>query len=347
METIKFIYRYFVFILIVVGLASCSSTNNLPADDVYYSSKAQNPSQYNWDDFQKNAQNHSDNNVDKGKYTGEYDSDYAADVGSGVVAGNVVDTTEYEFIDEYYDSDYASRINRFNGNGNSDDYYNDSYTSSGCCSSPNFSLSFGMGMGYGWGMGFNYGWPYYGGGYPYYPWGYPYYGSYWAGYNNGYWNGYRDGYYNGGGGYYPGGYYPGGYYPEYGYTAAYSPRGRGAGGSSIPRSGSGRSGNISSSGAKMISDDENLLARSGSMAGATASVVKSGDNSKTLSPRSRSESAKRSTNSVRQQSEINKLRKPRQDMQRDPSKSDIRPQKQTSKRSTQQSKTPRYQKPKS
>ncbi len=357
METLKNSYRYLVFLLLIGGLAACSSTGNLPADDVYYSSKANNPAQYNYADYKKSAQNHSGNTVDKGTHVGEYDTDYSQGIGSGMVAENAMgtkDSSEYEFIDEYYDSDYASRISRFNGNGNSNDYYDESYTSGGCCSSPNVSLSFGVGMGYGWGMGYNYGWPYYSWGYPYYPypyyrWGYPYYGSYWAGYNNGYWNGYNDGYYNGGGGYYPGGYYPGGYYPEYGYTATYSPRGRGAGGSSIPRSG-GRSGTISKSGSRMISEDENLLARGGNAVSPTInkqSATKASEDSRMVNPKSRTESLKGTPDDARMQSESTRLRKPVLDDRSSSSKPADRYQKQPQKRGTQQGATPRYEKPKS
>ncbi len=142
--------------------------------------------------------------------------------------------TEGEY-DEYYDYDYAARINRFHNSCGDFGYYDPVYTNSASsCCGPN--ISFNMGVGYGWGypyssfsLGFGYGYPYYYSPWydPWYsPWYYdpwypaPYYGygGYWAGYNAGYYNGYWNGYYAGGGyypGYYPGGdygYYPGDYY---------------------------------------------------------------------------------------------------------------------------------------
>ena len=129
METTKNTFRYLLLIMVVVALGACSSTNSLPTDDVYYSSKSQNPTQYNWDDFQKNAQNQSGNNVSRESSSGGstgYDTEYSTNGGSVPVTGED-QSEEYEFIDEYYDSDYASRISRFNGEGTSDEYYDDSY----------------------------------------------------------------------------------------------------------------------------------------------------------------------------------------------------------------------------
>lgn len=129
--------------------------------------------------------------------------------------------------DDYYDEDYASRINNFHRYNQGDYIYS---------TSPNMSLNmmYGVGSyGSGFGMGFSYGTPRYGWGgygYPYYdpfyswrpyyssPWyrPYPYYGYYdpfYPYYGYGYGYGYG-GYY--GGGYYGGGYYGGAYPPYYG-----------------------------------------------------------------------------------------------------------------------------------
>jgi len=124
--------------------------------------------------------------------------------------------------EDYYDYEYASRINRFHnpmGLGYYDAYYTNMYTYNnnpayygtsiyntwGMMPSQQFSsISFGISnsWGYGgYGMGYD---PFYSSMYyPYYdPW-YPYpsysgYGSwgYMNSYNNGYWNGYRNGMYN-------------------------------------------------------------------------------------------------------------------------------------------------------
>lgn len=355
METLKKTFRYLLSIMVIAGLGACSSTSNLPNDDLYYSSsKAQTPSQYNWDDFQKNAQNQSGTNVKRDEAV-SYVTEYSDDAGSGIVTED--GSTEYEFIDEYYDSDYASRISRFNGEGTSNDYYDESYTNCGGCSSPNMSFSFGsgMGMGYGWSMGYNYGWPYYdygwpyySWGYPYYRWGYPYYGSYWSGYNNGYWNGYWDGYYNGGG------YYGGGYYSDYAYgnTTAYGPRGRGAGGSTIPRSGNERSGIGSNPTPNRIVDDENIVSRSGGhvVTGGTTSksytAPRSGSSPGSVNPKSRPESSIRVAEEAKKQPEAARLQKPEQAKQSNPAKATERYQKSSTTNVTLQRQTPKYQKPK-
>jgi len=39
MKTTKNTFRYLISVMIIVVLGACSSTNNLPVDDVYYSSK--------------------------------------------------------------------------------------------------------------------------------------------------------------------------------------------------------------------------------------------------------------------------------------------------------------------
>lgn len=348
METTKNTFRYILSVMIIVVLGACSSTNNLPADDVYYSSKTPNSTQYNWDDYQKNAQSYSDNNVALDENSDEYSTEYVGAAGSGLVTEGD-QSEEYEFIDEYYDSDYASRISRFNGEGTSDDYYDDSYTS---CGGSNFSLSFGVGMGYGWGMSYgygwpyyNYGWPYYSWGYPYYGWGYPYYGgSYWAGYNHGYW----DGYYAGGG------YYGGGYYPDYGYgyTSAYGPRGRGAGGSSIPRSGNGRSGSSSNPGSDRLVEKDEVIRGGGYIAsnGALSNVSttpRAGEGSGSINPKTRPEGSIRVADNGKTSTEPNKKVVPKQNVQSQPSKTNNRYRKPTSSTTTQKRQTPKYQKPKS
>jgi hypothetical protein len=235
-------------------MTSCSSVGDLPKDDVYYAKGTNNPSQYNWDDFDKNVQNYGTNTVkndntshgnaqsDSFDYNSTYEGDVAAQ-GSG---------DDYDYIDESYES----RLNRFGSNSTNNDFgYYDGYNTGGCGggynSSPNVSIGFGFGTGYGYGMGYSmgygYGWP----SYNYYdPFGYnSYMSGYWNGYNAGYWNGYYGGYYPPYGGYYPpygGGYYPpygGGYYPDYGAPAVvYGPRGSGTTGTSIPRNRGGSHG---------------------------------------------------------------------------------------------------------
>lgn len=240
-------------LLIVAFLSSCSSVSNLPNDEVYYTKKAKNPSEYNWDDFQKNAETYSKGNVKVDNETGMKEGA----VSSGDIATTVDanDTNgDYQYIDEHYDgTDYSSRIEHFSDEGTSSGfgYYDGYYGGGGGYGMSNWSLSFGMGFGYGYpygySMGYGYGWPSYG-----------YGGSYWAGYNAGYMNGYWNGYYGypyyscgycGYGGYYGGGYYGGGYYgggyPDYIATPSvvYGPRGGTAGGTTIPHSrGEGPSG---------------------------------------------------------------------------------------------------------
>ena len=341
METTKNTFRYLLSLIIIVGLGACSSTVNLPNDDVYYSSKSSNPTQYNWNDFQKSAQNSSYNNTSK-DYDAEeaygYETEVPVGAGADLISeGNQSD--EYEFVDEYYDTDYASRISRFNDNGQSNDYYDDSYSSCGGCGGSNFSLSLGMGMGYGMSMG--YGWPYYGYGYgyPYYGWGYPYYGGgYGAGYNNGYW----DGYYAGGG-YYGGG-YGGGYY-DYGYSSTYGPRGRGAGGSTIPRSGSRASGSAFPG---SPTDNENIASKNNVInSGATsrANHVAEGSSGRVSPTRTTGTTLVASNNMDK--AESNRLSTPRQNTQNKPSKTTRRYTKPTTTSTVQKKPVQRYQKPKS
>jgi len=222
-----------IAIAFLFTLASCTSTYQAASayDDVYYTPKNSNQA----------ISSSSKSNASKVIYSGSSSlDDYQQTSDPQSVAVDERDYKSYNYVEdtlpsaassdeyyyveeseEYYDYDYASRIDRFYNNTGSFGYYAPVYTGYYPSYGPSLSI------GYGWGMpssyfsfGFNYGW---GGGY-YNPWcydpwycnswyGYPYYGyggSYWAGYNNGYWNGY----YAGGGGYYPGGgetIYPGYY----------------------------------------------------------------------------------------------------------------------------------------
>lgn len=243
----------FAFVFVV---SSCSSVSNMPNDEVYYSKKAKNSSEYNWNDFQKNAQSYNDGKSKSNSNSGDlqegnvYSSAAPTDDISTTVEGENFEG-DYQYVDDYYDNTYEERINRFgsNSSGSNFDYYDGYYGNSACnCGGgSNWSMSFGMGMGYGmgyYGMGYGYGgFPYYG--YPYY--GYPFYNSYSAGYaagyNAGYWNGafgypyygypvYGYPYYGYGGGGYPD------YYASSGY---YGPRGSRTSGTTIPVSRSSRS----------------------------------------------------------------------------------------------------------
>ena len=249
------------FSLALVGLmASCATVNTIPDDDIYYSKKNSNSMQDKGNLAQSSVPVYS-NSTAASKSDGDfnYSSQYEGYVGEDQATNGFNDSGEqtdnnYEFIDEYYDSDYESRINRFGSTGTSSNfgYYDNYYTGNNCnCGyGSNVSLSFGFGYGYGYGYphyGFGYGYPYYGYGYGYgypyfgYPYyGYPYYGgSYW----NGYWNGYYDGMY---------GYYPG-YYPDYNYGGiVYQPRRGSAGGTTIPRSGTRSSGDDLTGGDKTV-----------------------------------------------------------------------------------------------
>ncbi len=239
MKDLRYIILSAISLITLFVISSCSTTSSLPYDDVYYSSK---------DDVGRIPTNTLSEDVYKSSSsTGDYQSYYKGNesgesqvaVGSGAQGSQQYSGEGSSSDDIYYDSDYESRIKRFNNEGSSLGYYDDYYTDGngyGCGSSnSNWSFNVGIGAGYGWGwsMGYGYGWPSYGWGYPSYGWGYPYYGgSYWAGYNNGYWNGYWDGYYG-----YPG--YGGGYYPDYGYGygSTYRPRNGRGGGSNVPGTG--------------------------------------------------------------------------------------------------------------
>ena len=290
-----------VLIAAVSMMTSCSSVGDLPRDDVYYAKGTNNPSQYNWDDFDKNVQNYGSNTVGTNNTTShnsqsdsfDYNSTYDGDVAAQGSGG------EYDYIDESYES----RLNRFGSNSTSNDFgYYDGYNTGGCAgynSGPNVSVGFGFGTGYGYGMGYSmgygYGWPSYGYGYydPFYNYGYnSYMSGYWSGYNAGYWNGYYGGYYPPYGGYYPpygGGYYPpygGGYYPDYGGpTVVHRPRGSSTTGTSIPRNRGGSHGTTISPNS---GDDNNVaggsisgINRGGNVIGASSGQTSSGTSATT------------------------------------------------------------------
>ncbi len=310
MNTRKFSPSWLILSLAAIFLASCSTISDMPDDDVYYAKKAKNPSEYNWSDFQKNAQSYNtgksktaDGNTTQ-NVTGDSfgtNSKYQGSAAGAVAVGDIATTVksgedtdgDYQYIDEYYDSDYESRVNRFGSNSEESGFgYYDGYnSSSGCgCNNSNWSMSFGMGvgmgmgygMGSGWSMGYGYGWPHYG-------------SSFSAGYSAGYYNGYMNGYYNGwGGGYYPyypnygyggyGGYYPGGgYIPEYGgMTSYYGPRNYASGGTTIPRSGGGGS-TVERGDGKKSSGDTYVSGRGSGRTvttggGTTAAVANTGTN---------------------------------------------------------------------
>ena len=175
MSTLKKIPALWVSFLALAFLVSCSTLGDVPNDDVYYTKKAKNPSEYNWDDFQKNAQSYSSGNAKSGEAVAgaavvneasDSDSPYqnssggSSDIATTVKSGADSDG-DNQYIDEYYDSKYADRINRF-GSGsetNGFDYYDDYNSGSNCnCGGgSNWSMSFGVGMGYGYGYGYGYG----------------------------------------------------------------------------------------------------------------------------------------------------------------------------------------------
>ncbi len=225
--------KFSILISVVFLLAACKTSYDSASmyDDVYYTPKSENSVKvaavqstnnedlnYGSNIATDRVEQSPDSNSGSDEYSA-YQSYYYTETGDTLPSA---ETTDYSYVEEgyedYYDYEYASRINRFDNAYGSLGYYSPAYTN---VYSPGLSFS----MGYGWGfpssyfsVGFGYGW-----GYPSYydPWYYPYYGygygcgyyggSYWAGYNNGYYNGY----YAGSGGYYPGGeggYYPGTYY---------------------------------------------------------------------------------------------------------------------------------------
>ena len=227
-----------ILIIAIFALASCKSTYDSAAayDDVYYtpkkdvvSSATSNPLKVVYSgsttsgQYEQSTIPQSEPVPDDGYKSYEY-------MGDTLPAASSQDD-EYYYVEdselEYYDYDYATRIDRFHNPAGNFGYYAPVYGGYAPSYGSSFSMSYGygfpssyfsLGFGYGWGGGYYNPWcydpwycsPYYG--YPSYGWGYG--SSYWTGYNHGYWNGY----YAGGGGYYPGN--PGGgetIYPEYYY----------------------------------------------------------------------------------------------------------------------------------
>ena len=290
MSTLRRIPALWALFFAFVFLASCSSVGDLPNDDVYYSKKTSNPGEYNWDDFQKNAQSYNSGSASTESTPLTEGTVYQNSSGNSSDIATTVSGTDadgdYQYIDEYYDGSYEDRINRFGSGseGSGFDYYDGYNTSSGCnCGGGgNWSVGFGMGMGMGyygsgWSLGYNYGWPSYGWGWPSYGW--PYYGGsymagYYAGYNDAMWNRYfgwpyyypyPSPYY---GGYYGGGYYGGGYYePAWYSNRYYGPRGRNTGGTSIPSGERNTMANRGDQGKK--EGDPVIVSRGGGTAGAT------------------------------------------------------------------------------
>ncbi|MCB2207551.1 MAG: hypothetical protein KQH67_04585 [Bacteroidetes bacterium] len=277
--------RHTVYILSLLiaalSITSCSSVGDIPKDDIYYSRNSDNSGVYNEDEFQKSAESYGSKTVTSNVSSSDsfdYNSSYQDDV-----AGSET-SDEYEYIDEYYDGSYESRLERFGSSSSSssfgyyDNYYSGYNNCYSCYGGPNISFGFGMGYGYGmgYGMSYGYGWPYYSY-YPswYYPsYYYPYYGynSYWSGYNAGYNAGYWNGYYG-----YP---YGGGYYNDYGYSpaVAYGPRNSRVGGTNIPRNRSTSSGGsgISNQKSEVVSGGAlNPIARDGSIIARDGSTVTS------------------------------------------------------------------------
>ncbi|KAF0130731.1 MAG: hypothetical protein FD155_1541 [Bacteroidetes bacterium] len=233
----------------LLALSACS-TSGVVYDDVYYSRKSDNktvtpvlatapqagttvstPSSNSSYEYQTIYKDEQPNQV----ATEEPEAVYST-------TETVVepDGTSYSTTETYYDSEYAQRLRRFNGETTSSFGYYDGYNT-GCydCSSSSFSFGFGYPFGMNMSFGYNYGWPYYSGYSPYYGWGYDpfyspwgfgygwnnpfgYYGSYYDGYYNGFWDGY---YYGGGNWDYPGNSRP---------STLYGHRGNRGGGTTIP-----------------------------------------------------------------------------------------------------------------
>ena len=214
-----------ILIIAIFALASCKSSYDSAAvyDDVYYTPKEDavltsksRTSKVVYGNTTPGEQYQQSSQPESTAVGGEELKSYQYIEDTLPAASS--DDGEYYYVEEteeeYYDYDYASRINRFHNPAGSFGYYAPVYSGYYPSYGPSFSIGYGWGFpGSSFSMGFNYGW---GGGYynpwyydPWYRpmyWGYPSYGwgyggSYWAGYNHGWWNGY----YAGGGGYYPGG----------------------------------------------------------------------------------------------------------------------------------------------
>jgi hypothetical protein len=138
---------------------------------------------------------------------------YTDENGNTYITNNYYYGDNYDFENEYYDYEYASRIRRFHRNYYGFGYYDDCYTNYYWYTYDPFLFGTSIYIGYswwrprpwryyyGWSWGWNYGWSYGWAWNPYGYYGYSYWG--WGAYNNGYWNGYWDGY------------YAGSYYPNY------------------------------------------------------------------------------------------------------------------------------------
>jgi len=225
-----------ILIISALILSACQTSYVATSayDDVYYTPKTaagNNAQALNYGN-NADAERFTQSSDPEVKYVESQDastSNQAAYSAETLPAPSNESTDEYYYVeegaDDYYDYDYASRINHFNGSYVDAGYYSPIYTGVGYYPYSGFGMSVGYGYGmpyagfsmsFGYGMGYPYYYdpwyydpwyyPYYGYGYyPYY--GYPYYGG-------SYWNGYYDGYYAGSGGYYPSGdgYYSGSYY---------------------------------------------------------------------------------------------------------------------------------------
>ncbi len=225
--------KFSILISVVFLLAACKTSYDSASmyDDVYYNTpKSENSvkvgavQSLNNEDLNyggSTATDRVEQSLDANSGSDEYSAYqtyYYTKTGDTLPS---VETTDYSYAEEgyedYYDYEYAARINRFYNPYGSLGYYQPAYSK---VYSPGLSFR----MGYGWGfpssyfsVGFNYGWSspsYYDSWYnPYYGyccgWGYGYGCGYYGG---SYWAGYNSGYYAGSGGYYPGG--EGGYYPD-------------------------------------------------------------------------------------------------------------------------------------
>ncbi len=214
-----------VFLFGIVGLIttySCSSTNktgNNAADDVYYSTKDQQPLPPSSPSNNSATIDNNYNPSNSGNYQTDNSNqnqqdDYAPSGENSVSSrssddnGNTYVTNNYN--GDYYDYEYSSRIRRFYNPVYGYNYYDPYYTNSYLYDYNPSSWGVSIYLGYNWWApsSFYYDPFCYGGysvGYGYNPyWGYQpyshcgsYYNSYFSGYNQGYWNGYHDGFYGG------------------------------------------------------------------------------------------------------------------------------------------------------
>ncbi|SEM13224.1 hypothetical protein SAMN05216436_1024 [bacterium A37T11] len=186
----------------ILALGACTTARQTAfVDDVYQSGGKARSVSYRSPDY------YADNQpVDDGQYADSVgnDADTVYDTVYNDVNSQAQNTNGGYYNDEYSDSEYANRINRFYYSSPGMSYY-DPWFDPWYGYAPGFSFGIGWGGGWGWGSGFSLGWgssfysPYYAGGWGY---GYPYYGR-------GFWGPYS--YYSnvgfGWGGYYGGGYY--------------------------------------------------------------------------------------------------------------------------------------------